>query len=124
VLSSLWVPGRPIGNPQVVSFNLGRGVVPRGRPVAGQLSGTLLRAGLTNLESVCCFLVLDSVTSTNPVLGSRGLSPSRSPALQLGPQGVVDRKSRGGQPPSDEHLFARSTPPGQVDLRDLRDRTD
>ena len=75
MLSSLWVPGRPIGNPQVVSFNLGRGVVPRGRPVAGQLSGTLLRAGLTNLESVCCFLVLDSVTSTNPVLGSLELEP-------------------------------------------------
>jgi hypothetical protein len=65
------------GNPPVGVFNLGRGGVPRGRHVAGQLSGTPLRAGLTRL-TLCV-----------PVLGSRGLSPSRSPALQLGPQGSL-----------------------------------
>ena len=43
------VPGRPLGNPPLVIFNLGRGGVPRGRPVAGQLRGTLLRAELTHL---------------------------------------------------------------------------
>jgi hypothetical protein len=45
-----------------------------GRPVAGQLSGTPLRAVLTHLRLRV------------PVLGSRGLSPSRSPGLQMGPQ--------------------------------------
>jgi hypothetical protein len=44
-MTSLGVPGRPLGNPPVVVFNLGRGGVPRGRPVGGQLSGTQLRAG-------------------------------------------------------------------------------
>jgi hypothetical protein len=53
------------------------GGVPRGRPAAGQLSGTPLCAWLTHL-TLCV-----------PVLGSRGLSPSRSPALQLGPQRAV-----------------------------------
>ena len=33
--------------PPVVVFNLGRGGVPRVRPVAGQLSGTPLSVGLT-----------------------------------------------------------------------------
>ena len=40
VLTSAGVPERPLGIPQVVVFNLGRGSVPWGRPVAGQLSGT------------------------------------------------------------------------------------
>ena len=75
--TSLGVPGRPLGNPPVVVFNLGRGGVPRGRSVAGQLRGTQLHAGLTHL------------TLRVPVLGSRGLSPSSSPALQLGPQGSL-----------------------------------
>jgi hypothetical protein len=39
----------------------GRGGVPRGRSVAGQLSGTPLRAGLTHL-TLCV-----------PVLGSKGI---------------------------------------------------
>jgi hypothetical protein len=47
VLTSLGVPGRPNGNPQVVVFNLGHGVVQLGRPVAGQLSDTPLCTGLT-----------------------------------------------------------------------------
>ena len=76
-LTSLGVPGRPLGNPPVVGFNLGHGGVPRGRSVDGQLSDTPLRAGLTRL-TLCV-----------PVLGSRGLSPSRSPAPQLGPQGSL-----------------------------------
>jgi len=42
VLTSLGVPGRPLGNPQVVGFNLGHGGVPRGRPVAGQLQKKFL----------------------------------------------------------------------------------
>jgi hypothetical protein len=33
----------------VVGFNLGHGVNPLGRPVAGQLSGTVMRAWLTRL---------------------------------------------------------------------------
>ena len=41
--AALGVPGRPLGNPPVVVFNLGRGGVPRGRSVAGQLRGTLMR---------------------------------------------------------------------------------
>ena len=76
-LTSLGVPGRPLGNPPVVGFNLGHGGVPRGRSVDGQLSDTPLRAGLTRL-TLCV-----------PVLGSRGLSLSRSPAPQLGPQGSL-----------------------------------
>ena len=36
----------------VVGFNLGRGGVPRGRPVVGQLSDTPLCAGLIHRESV------------------------------------------------------------------------
>jgi hypothetical protein len=48
-LTSLGVPGRSLGNPPVVVFSLGRDGVPGGRPVAGQLSGTPLRAGLTHL---------------------------------------------------------------------------
>jgi hypothetical protein len=89
LLTSVGVPGRPLGNPPVVVFNLGCGGVPLGHPVAGQLSGFPLFVGLTHL-TLCV-----------PVLGSWGLSPSRSPALQLGPQGgpVVGRKSRGGRPP-------------------------
>ena len=55
----------------------GRGVVPWGRPVAGQLSGTPLRTWLTHL-TLCV-----------PVLGSRGLSPFLSPALQLRPRGSL-----------------------------------
>jgi hypothetical protein len=78
-LTSLGVPGRPLGNPPMMVFNLGHGGVPwgqqRGSPVAGQLSGTQMRAGLTHL-TLCV-----------PVLASRGLSSSRSPALQLGPKG-------------------------------------
>jgi hypothetical protein len=67
VLTSLVVRGRLLGNPLVVGFNLWCGGMPRGRPVAGQqLRGTPMRAGLTYLE-LCV-----------PVLGSRGLSPSRS----------------------------------------------
>ena len=50
VLTSLGVPGRPLGNPPMVDFNLGRGGVQRGRPVAGQLRGTQMRAGLTHLH--------------------------------------------------------------------------
>jgi hypothetical protein len=41
------VPERAPWQSTVVVFNLGRGGVPRGRPVAGQLSGTPLCAGLT-----------------------------------------------------------------------------
>ena len=62
-LTSLGVPGRPLGNPPVVGFNLGHGGVPRGRSVDGQLSDTPLRAGLFNF--MLCV----------PVLNSRGLSP-------------------------------------------------
>ena len=40
-LTSSGVPGRPLGNPPVVGFNLGHGGVPRGRPVARQLCDTL-----------------------------------------------------------------------------------
>lgn len=63
-------PRHSLGNPPVVGFSLGLGGVPGEGPVAGQL-------GLTHL-TLCV-----------PVLGSRGLSPSRSPALQLGPQGSL-----------------------------------
>ena len=73
------VPGpssKSLGNPPAVVFSLGLAGVPGEGPVAGQLSGTL-HAGLTHL------------TLRVPVLGSRGLSPSRSPALQLGPQGSL-----------------------------------
>jgi hypothetical protein len=62
--------------PGMSSLTLGLGDVPGEGPVDGQLSGTL-RAWLTHL------------TLRVPVLGSRGLSPSRSPALQLGPQGSL-----------------------------------
>ena len=72
VLTSTWVPVRPLGNPPVVVC---LGSVPMGRPVAGQLSGTQLCARLTH-NTLCV-----------PVLGSRVLSPSRSPALKLGHQG-------------------------------------
>ena len=54
------VPGRPLSNPPVVVFKLGRGGVPWSRPDAGQLRGTQLHAGLTHL------------TLRVPVLGSRG----------------------------------------------------
>jgi hypothetical protein len=75
-LTSIGVPGPSLGNPPAVVFSLGLDGVPEEGPVAGQLSGTL-HAGLTHL------------TLRVPVLGSRGLSPSRSPALQLGPQGSL-----------------------------------
>jgi hypothetical protein len=75
-LTSIGVPGPSLGNPPVVVFSLWLGGVPEGCPVAGQLSGTPC-AGLTHL------------TLRVPVLGSRGLSPSPSPALQLGPQGSL-----------------------------------
>ena len=52
-------PERPLGILPVVVFNLGRGGVPWGSPVAGQLSGTPLCTGLTHL------------TLRVPVLGSR-----------------------------------------------------
>ncbi len=39
-LTSTGVPERPLGIPTVVIFNLRRGGVPGGLPVAGQLSGT------------------------------------------------------------------------------------
>jgi hypothetical protein len=74
-LTSIGVPGPSLGNPPAVVFSLGLDGVPEEGPVAGQLSGT--HAGLTHL------------TLRVPVLGSRGLSPSRSPALQLGPQGSL-----------------------------------
>jgi len=76
VLTSIGVPGPSLGNPPVVVFSLGLGGVPEGGPVARQLSGTLC-ARLTHL------------TLRVPVLGSRGLSPSSSPASQLGPQGSL-----------------------------------
>ena len=63
-MTSVLVPGPSLGNPQVVVFSLGFGGVTEGGPVAGQLSGTPC-AGLTHL------------TLRVPVLGSRGLSPSR-----------------------------------------------
>jgi hypothetical protein len=44
-LTSIGVPGLSLGNPQVVGFNLGFGVVTEGCPVAGQFSGTLPCAG-------------------------------------------------------------------------------
>jgi hypothetical protein len=75
LLTSVGVPGRPLGNPPVVVFNLGCGGVPLGHPVAGHLSVTLMCAGLSHL-TLCV-----------PVLSSRGLSPSLSPALQMGPGG-------------------------------------
>jgi len=68
-------PKRTRWQPTGGCFNLGRGGVPWGSPVAGQLSDTPLCAGLTHLPWWV------------PALISRGLSPSRSPALQLGPQG-------------------------------------
>jgi hypothetical protein len=52
-------PVRPLGNPSMVDFNLGRGGVQQGRPVAGQLRGTQMRAGLT-------------LHVAPPVLSSRG----------------------------------------------------
>ena len=48
-LTSIGVPGPSLGNPPVVVFSLGLGGVPKGGPVAGQLSGTLC-AGLTHLR--------------------------------------------------------------------------
>jgi hypothetical protein len=91
VLTCLGVPGRPLGNPPVVVFNLRRGGVPRGRPVAGQLSGTPMRAGPRGRpvagQLSCTILRTGThLTLCVPVLGSRVLSPSRSPALQLGPR--------------------------------------
>jgi len=41
VLTSIGVPGPSLGNPPVVVFSLGLGGVPKGSPVARQLSGTL-----------------------------------------------------------------------------------
>jgi hypothetical protein len=46
---AIGVPGPSLGNPPVVVFSLGLGGVPKGGPVAGQLSGTLC-AGLTHLR--------------------------------------------------------------------------
>ncbi len=81
-LTSIGVPGQSLGKPPVVVFSLGLGGVPGEGPVAGQL-------GLTHL-TLCV-----------PVLSSRGLSPSRSLAPQLGPQGpVVGRKSQGRWSPT------------------------
>ena len=94
-LTSLGVPGRPLGNPPVVGFNLGHGGVPRGRSVDGQLSDTPLRAGLTRLT--LCVPVVVTLTLCVPVVVTH---------------------------PSKYHPSARSTPPGQVKLRDLKDRTD
>ena len=74
VLTSTGVPGSPLGIPPVVVFNLGRGVVSWGLPVAGQLSGTLMSTWLTHL-TLCV-----------PVLFSRGLSPSSIPELGHKPQ--------------------------------------
>jgi hypothetical protein len=68
VLTSTGAPGRPLGNPPVVVFNIGRGGVLRGRPVAGQLSGTPLCAGLTHLT--LCIRVLGSTGSITFPLSS------------------------------------------------------
>ena len=76
-MTSMGVPGPSLGNPPMVVFSLGLGGVPEGGPVAGQLIVAHSVPGLTHF------------TFRVPVLGSRGLSPSRSPALQLGPQGSL-----------------------------------
>ena len=76
-LTSTGVLGPSLGNPPVVVFSLGLGGVPGESPVAGQLRGTPLCVG-SDLSHVA-----------RPCLSSRGLSPSRSPALQLGPQGSL-----------------------------------
>ena len=70
-------PRHSLGNPPVVGFSLGLGCVPGESPDAGQLSGTPLCVGRGKR---------DPSHVVRPCLSSRGLSPSRSPALQLGPQ--------------------------------------
>ena len=70
-------PRHSLGNPPVVGFSLGLGGVPGESPDAGQLSGTPLCVGRGKR---------DPSHVVRPCLSSRGLSPSRSPALQLGPQ--------------------------------------
>ena len=73
-LTSIGVPGRSLGTPPVVGFSLGLGGVPGESPDAGQLSGTPLCVGRGKR---------DPSHVVRPCLSSRGLSPSRSPALQL-----------------------------------------
>jgi hypothetical protein len=96
-------PGPSLGNPPVLVFSLWLGGVLGGGPVAGQLSGTPCGPGWrihgsvedtklsTNKQhTLSCRADPSNVASRSvPVLGSRGLSPSRSPALQLGPQGSL-----------------------------------
>ena len=108
--TSLGVPGRPLGNPPVVVFNLGRGGVPRGRSVAGQLRGTPMRVSSSPAGT--------SVTTSRVACGRQKVSrwsPTR---------GTSFRELHTSRPGSEEHPFARSTPPGKVELRDLKDRTD
>ena len=81
----------------MVVLNLGRGGVLWGRPVAGQIRCIPMRAGLTR------------ITLCVPVLGSRGLSPSLSPTLQLGPQGSLC------QAESLDHDFPRTLMKGSPD---------
>jgi hypothetical protein len=95
----LGVPGPSLGNPPVVVFCLGLGGVPEGGPVAGQHSGTL---------AVC--RELTHLTLRAPVLGSRGLSPSRS-ALQLGPQGACGRQKVSRWSPTTSNIQPSSPSP-------------
>ena len=78
-MTSLRVPGRPLGNPPVVVFNLGRGDVPLGRPVAGstaQWHTAACRADPSHVVSPCFGF-------------STGVYhlPALQLALQLGPKG-------------------------------------
>ena len=72
----LGVPGPSLGNPPVVVFSLGVGACQRGAP-------------LPDSSVAHCVCRVTHLTLLCPVLGSRGLSPSLSPALQLGPQGSL-----------------------------------
>ena len=102
VLTSTGVPERPLGIPPVVGFNLGRhsGVVPWGCPVAGQLSGTPLCTWLTHL-TLCV-----------PVLGSRGLSPSRSPACVFITAVPITKLFAGGRAGGGGHVLRETTSRG------------
>jgi hypothetical protein len=100
-LTSLGVPGQPLGNPPVVVFNLGRGGVSWGRPVTpvtGQVNDTPLRAGLT-LLTLCV-----------PVLGSRPAARTQNDCF-VPVTDEIERWERFSQDNFSEFVDGFSAPP-------------
>ena len=89
-MTSIGVPGPSLGNPPVVVFSLGLKTT---RPplglVACQRGVPLPDSSVAHCSVWYTVCRLTHLTLRVPVLGSRGLSPSSSPASQLGPQGSL-----------------------------------